>query len=61
MSKKLWSLVAVIMVVSMLITACAPTAQPTQAPAPQPARILRRHHCQRPRAGGDAERADRSD
>ena len=34
MSKKLWSLIAVLLVLSMLVTACAPAAAPaTQAPA----------------------------
>ncbi|MBI5567495.1 MAG: BMP family ABC transporter substrate-binding protein [Chloroflexi bacterium] len=40
MSKKLWSMIAVLMVATMIIAACAPTAAPapTQAPAPaQPA------------------------
>ncbi len=36
MSKKLWFVVSVMLVLSMLLAACAtPAAQPTQAPAPQ--------------------------
>jgi len=35
MSKKMWSLIAVLLVMSMLVAACAPAAAPaTQAPAP---------------------------
>src|SRR5512139_319473 len=37
MSKKAWSLIAVLLVLSMLVVACAPTAAPATQPPAQPA------------------------